>query len=115
MSDQPQSPEPASLVAEEILRTIYGDDLKGCTVTLESIATIIRNGIPQETPKELLMLYEKVVEAAHVLSAPPPADKVGSPEDLHALVIKRLDSIHAITTKTMDTVQFFKKQTGGQT
>src|SRR5881394_253601 len=109
MSDNPQAREPASLLAEEILQTIYGDDLRGCTVSLDSIATIIGKGIHQSVPtKELLALYEKVVEAVHLLSVPPPAEKIADPKELQALLSQRLDSIHAVTTKTMDTVSLLK-------
>ena len=111
MSDHAQSGELASLLAEEILRTIYGDDLKGCTVSLDSIATIISKGINQNAPtNELLALYEKVVEAVHLLSEPPPAGTIADPKELQSLLSKRLDSIHVITTKTMNTVCLFKTQ-----
>ena len=113
MSDPAQSGELASLLAEEILRTIYGDDLKGCPVSLDSIAAIIGKGITQRAPtNELLALYEKVVEAVHLLSEPPPAGTVADPKELRSLLSKRLDSIHAVTAKTMDTVGLFKTQCG---
>ena len=113
MSDDTQSGEPASLLAEEILRTIYGDDLKGCAVSLDSIAAIISKGMTQiAATNELLALHEKVVEAVHLLSAPPPAEKIADPKELQSLLSQRLDSIHAVTTKTMDTVGLFKTQCG---
>jgi hypothetical protein len=113
MSDNAHPGELASLLAEEILRTIYGDDLKGCTVNLDSIAAIIGKGINQSAPtKELLALYEKVVEAVHLLSEPPPTERIADPKALQSLLSKRLDSIRAITTKTMDTVGVFKTQCG---
>lgn len=113
MSDNASSVEPSSLLAEEILRTIYGDDLKGCTVSLDSIAAIIGKGINQSAAtSELLALYEKVVEAVHLLSAPPSAEKIADPKELQLLLSERLDSIHALTKKTMDTVGLFKTQGG---
>jgi len=113
MSDDAQPGEPASLLAEEILRTIYGDDLKGCTVSLDSIAAIISKGILQPTPtNELLALYEKVMQAMQLLSAPPPVEKIADPKELQLLLSERLDSIHALTTKTMATAGLFKPQAG---
>jgi hypothetical protein len=109
MSDNAQSGEQASLLAEEILRAIYGDDLQGCTVSLDKIAAIVGKGIHQSAwTNELLALYEKVVEAVHLLSDPPPAENITDPKELQSLLSQRLDSIHAVTTKTMDTVDLFK-------
>jgi len=113
MSDNAQSGESASLLAEEILRKIYGDDLKGCPVSLDSIAAIIGRGINQRAPtNELLALYEKVMEAMQLLSAPPPAEKIADPKELQLLLSERLDSIHALITKTMTTAGLFKMQNG---
>ena len=52
------------LVAEEVLRTRYGDDFKGCTVNPETVARIIRVAIDQRAAKDqaLLDVYEKVVQ-----------------------------------------------------
>ena len=38
----------AMAVAEEILRRIYGDDLRGCKVSLEEIALIVQEGLNQD-------------------------------------------------------------------
>lgn len=116
MSANPQ-PDKASLeTAEEILRTIYGDDFKGCKVALESIAQIIGKAAKQrETPTEaLLELYENVVEAVHLLSTPPDSSKVSDPKELHALLGERLDTIRGITTKTIETTRRFKQKEGGE-
>src|SRR6184192_3594031 len=111
MSDQSPTGEPAMLLAEEILRTVYGDDLKGCQVSLDSIAAIINKGISQSAAaNDLLALYEKVVEAMNLLSVPPPVQNVADPKELQLLLSERLDSIHDLTKKTMDTVGLFKTQ-----
>ena len=91
--------------AEDILRTIYGDDFKGCTVSLDSIAAIVENAARKRDAQnhELLELYEKLVEALHLLSTPPEGDQVKDPKELGALLSERLDAIHALTTKTMET------------
>jgi len=98
-------PDPVPLqLAEEVLRHIYGDDFKGCTVSMDSVASIIANGIGQQQrgANELIDLYEKLVEALHLLSNPPEAGKI-EPVEWQKFLSQRLDSIHALTTKTMET------------
>lgn len=100
-------PEPQAYVtAEDILRAIYGDDLKGCPVTLDSIAAIIDRALKQTAARngEWLELYEKVVEAVHILSTPPDQSKITDPKDLQPLLTQRLDTIHNVTTKTIQTL-----------
>ncbi len=98
------------LVAEEVLRTLYGDDFKGCTVSPETIANIIREAIDQRAAKDkaLLDLYEKVVQGIKVLSTPPDVSKVADPQALRTLLGERLDAIHAITTQTIGTTNGLK-------
>ena len=101
------TPDPLAFVtAEDILRTIYGDDLKGCTVTLDSIAAVIDRALKQTAARngEWLELYEKVVEAMHILSTPPDKTKITDPNEIQPLLTQRLDAIHAITTKTIQTL-----------
>ena len=102
-----EQPEPlAFITAEEILRAIYGDDLTGCTVTLDSIAGIIDPSLKQTAARngEWLELYEKVVEAVHLLSTPPDKTKVTEPAELQALLTQRLDAINTVTSKTIQTL-----------
>jgi hypothetical protein len=101
--------------AEEILRTIYGDDFKGCTVSLEQIAGLItESSRPHEVQtRELLELYEKLVEAIHLLSTPPDASKVAAPAELSALLSERLDAIYALATKTIETTSLVKPRRQG--
>jgi hypothetical protein len=96
----------AFIAAEDILRTIYGDDLKGCTVTLDSIAAIVDKSLKQTAARnvEWLELYEKVIEAVHILTTPPDKAKVTDPAELQAVLTQRLDAIHAVTTKTIQTL-----------
>lgn len=110
MSLQPSAT--AMQLAEEILRTIYGDDLTGCTVSLDRIATIVSKGIKQGgQSKELLALYEQVLEAMHLLSAPP-EKMIADPTELQSILSSRLDSIRDLTTKTLDMAARFKAQAG---
>ena len=110
-------PDPlATHAAEEILRSIYGDDLKGCPVTLDQIATPIQQALSQkvEGAKELLDVYEKVVEAIHLLSVPPENAKSLDANALRSLLGERLDMIHTVTQRTIDTTKLLKPQ-GGST
>ena len=90
-------------VAEEILRTIYGDDFKGCAVSPETIAKLIQEAATQRSAKDqgVLELYEKVVEGIHLLSTPPDPSKMTDPHVLRSLLGERLDAIHAITSQTI--------------
>ena len=104
-------PDPLAFVAaEEVLRTIYGDDLKGCVVSLDSIATIIDRALQQTAARngEWLELHEKVVEAVHLLSTPPDITKVTDPKELQALLSQRLDAINSVTTKTIQTLAIIR-------
>ena len=105
MNSRPESDPVALQLAEDVLRHIYGEDLKGCPVGLESVASIIAKGINQQQrgANELLDLYEKLVEALHLLSNPPESGKIGEPAEWQKFLSQRLDSIHALTTKAMET------------
>jgi hypothetical protein len=113
MNTNPRS-NGALVAAEEILRIIFGDDLKGCNVTLEQIAGVIQNSFHDcdERTRELIGLYEKVVEAVGILSTPPDQSKVNSPVELQALLGDRLDKIHTISKKTMETSALFRSSEG---
>jgi hypothetical protein len=115
MSSNAQPDPLAFLTAEEILRTIYGDDLKGCTVSLDSIAGIVDHSLNQTAARngEWLELYEKVVEAVHILSTPPDKTKVTDPKELQVLLTQRLDAIHAVSTKTIETLAAVKAKKAG--
>ena len=110
----PQPDKSASQVAEEILRTIYGDDFTGCTVSLETVAGIVRDGAQQHEgqTRELMDLYDKLVEAIHLLSTPPGATEVTDPDALRTLLSERLDAIHVLTSKTIETTALVKRQRG---
>jgi hypothetical protein len=105
MSEQVQPDALALHAAEEILRTIYGDDLAGCAVTLEQIALPIQHALSQSRSdtKDLLEVYEKVVEAIHLLSNPPENAKTLDANALRSLLGERLDMIRSITQRTIET------------
>jgi hypothetical protein len=105
MNSTPQ-PDPVALqLAEDVLRHIYGEDLKGCTVSLENVASIIARGLSQQQrgANELLDLYEKLVEALHLLSNPPESGKISEPAEWQTFLSQRLDSIHTLTSRAIET------------
>jgi hypothetical protein len=114
MSENRKLDELASSLTEEVLRKIYGDDFKGCTVNPNDIAQVIHDGLAtnRTQARELIELYEKVVEAVHLLSTPPDGTSVTDPNELRSLLSQRLDAIHAITTRTMQTTSRARNQPG---
>src|SRR5262249_9932949 len=95
----------ASFLAEEVLRAIYGDDFTGCHVQPDQIAAVIEAGLkPERTQtRELIELYEKVVETIDLLSPPPDSKEIKDPNEVRTLLGERLDCIHAVTAKTIKT------------
>jgi hypothetical protein len=112
MSLKSDSSRLAQAVAEEVLRTIYGDDFKGCTVSLDQIALIVQAALTRQGAKdqELLELKEKEVEARQLLSTPPEAAKKLAPTELQALLTDRLDAIRVLARKVMDTTNRAKEE-----
>jgi hypothetical protein len=100
--------------AEEILRTIYGDDLTGCPVTLEEVATPIQQAMNETLTgaKDLLEVYEKVIEAIHLLSNPPENAKTLDADALRSLLGERLDMIRSVTQRTIDMTKMVKSEGG---
>ena len=94
----------ARIVAEEVLRTIYGDDLQGCTTTLDRMAGIVEAALRQNSGAgpELFDIYKGVIEAVHLLSTPPDSGEVTDPDKLRALLSERLDAIQVLTRKTIN-------------
>jgi hypothetical protein len=111
MSTNGQPGKLASFLTEEVLKTIYGEDYKGCSVNPDQLAAIIHDGLQrhQAQTDDLLELYEKVVEAVDLLSTPPDVTKVTDPEQLRTLLSERLDGIHAVTTKTIQTTALVRR------
>jgi len=46
----------------------------------------------------------------HLLSTPPDKTKVTEPKELQALLTQRLDAMHAITTKTIQTLAIVRRK-----
>jgi len=116
MSGNSERDKLAVFLAEEVLRAIYGDDYKGCTVSPDHVAEIIQKGLQQRKSQadDLIELYEKVVEAVDLLSTPPDVSKVTDPDKLRSLLSERLDGIHAVTSKTIQTTALLRKSAEAQ-
>lgn len=91
----PPMPDPARAAAEEILRIIYGDDLVGCTVSLDRITEVISAAISGQAQVERAIadLNEKAYGAIRLLSTPPAHGSSLNADELRSLLGDRLDKI----------------------
>ena len=96
-------PKTARAAAEEILRIIYGDDLAGCTVSLDRITEVISTAMAGQSQFEraIAELNEKAYEAIRLLSTPPADGQSLNAEELRSLLGDRLDKIQALATKVI--------------
>ncbi len=93
----------SNAAAEEVLRVIYGDDLAGCVVSLDSVAAVIRAVFQEHAAQdgELSELQSKGFEAVQLLATPPADGNDLSPDDLRSLLSERLDSIRGVATRIL--------------
>lgn len=93
----------ARVAAEEILRIIYGDDLEGCTVSLDRITEVISTAMAgqSQVDRAIAELNEKAFEAIRLLSTPPADGPALSADELRSLLGERLDKIQNLTTKVI--------------
>jgi hypothetical protein len=106
MSEDPfssQTARTARAAAEEILRIIYGDDLAGCTVSLDRITAVISTAMAGQTQFERAIadLNEKAYEAIRLLSTPPANGQSLNADELRSLLGDRLDKIQNLATKVI--------------
>ena len=89
--------------AEEILRIIYGDDLAGCSVSLDRITAVIfaaMSGVAQYE-RAVVELNEKAYEAIRLLSTPPANGQLLNADELRSLLSERLDKIQVLANKVI--------------
>ena len=93
----------ARAAAEEILRIIYGDDLEGCTVSLDRITAVISSAMTgqAQVDRAISELNDKAYEAIRLLSTPPANGESLNPEELRSLLGERLDKIQALAQKVI--------------
>ena len=89
--------------AEEILRIIYGDDLAGCTVSLDRITEVISGAMTgqAQVDRAIAELNDKAYEAIRLLSTPPATGQSLNPEELRSLLGDRLDKIQTVAQKVI--------------
>src|SRR2546423_14765263 len=85
----------ARAAAEEILRIIYGDDLAGCTVSLDRITDVISSAMTEQAQvdRAIAELNDKAYEAIRLLSTPPANGSSLNADELRSLLSDRLDKI----------------------
>ena len=93
----------ARAAAEEILRIIYGDDLKGCSVSLDRITEVISSAMTgqAQVDRAIAELNDKAYEAIRLLSTPPANGQSLNPDELRSLLGDRLDKIQAVAQKVI--------------
>jgi hypothetical protein len=89
--------------AEDILRLIYGDDLAGCTVSLDKITEIILSAMTGHADfnRAVADLNQKAYEAIRVLSTPPANGQTLNADELRSLLSDRLDKIQTLAQKVI--------------
>jgi hypothetical protein len=101
MSIDAQLDRAAIAAAEEVLRVIYGDDLQGCTVSVDRIAAPIRRALDQQANhgRDVTQLHEKGFEAVQLLSTPPADGAALSADELRSVLGERLDKIRSLSSQ----------------
>lgn len=93
----------ARAAAEDILRLIYGDDLAGCTVSLDKITGIILSALTGHADfnRAVTDLNQKAYEAIRLLSTPPANGQSLNADELRSLLSDRLDKIQTLAQKVI--------------
>jgi hypothetical protein len=101
-SDHPTQ-KAARAAAEEILRIIYGDDLAGCTVSLDRITEVIAGAMTgqAQVDRAIAELNDKAYEAIRLLSTPPADGSSLDADGLRSLLGDRLDKIQTLANKVI--------------
>ena len=107
----------ARAAAEEILRIIYGDDLAGCTVSLDRITDVISSAMTgqAQVDRAIAELNDKAYEAIRLLSTPPAGGAALDADELRSLLSDRLDKIQALANKVIATTKSQKEITNEPT
>ena len=103
------------LVAEQILATIFGDDLSGCPVSLDEVAVIIHDALRQraEQDAQLIELFKTVTSSILQIATPPESAKSAGPNELRSLLGERMDAVRSIALKTIDTITRIENERSG--
>ena len=103
MDSDPAIQKISRAAAEEILRVIYGDDLEGCTVSLDRIIEVISVTLAEHARESRVIseLHEKAFEAIQLLSTPPPDGQTLGADELRSVLGDRLDKIQDLASKVI--------------
>ena len=103
MASDPQMQAISRAAAEDILRIIFGDDLKGCTVSLDQITDVISSAVTgqAEFNHAVAELNDKAFEAIRILSTPPANGASLNADELRSLLSERLDKIQTLAQKVI--------------
>lgn len=107
MESEHPTQQAARAAAEEILRIIYGDDLAGCTVSLDRITGVIASAMRGQAhvDRAIAELNDKAYEAIRLLSTPPANGSSLNADELRSLLSERLDKIQALANKVIAATQ----------
>ncbi len=104
MSEPLSSRNSATDAAEKILVAIYGEDLEGCKIRLDDVSAMVEEAVSTETAN-YKMLNEALIGAIQqiqLVSTPPRKEEVETIEEVAAVLGKRADTIHEVTTKILE-------------
>lgn len=116
MNAETQLETVSTAAAEEVLRVIYGDDLQGCSVSLDAVAAAIRPLVQEHSrlTNDLAELHTKGFEAVQLLATPPAGGTSLTPDELRSLLGERLDQIRELATKILNTGKPAPSATGAE-
>ena len=111
MESEHPTQKAARAAAEEILRIIYGDDLAGCTVSLDRITGVIATAMRGQAyvDRAIAELNDKAYEAIRLLSTPPANGASLNADELRSLLSDRLDKIQTLANKVIAATQAQKE------
>ena len=117
MDSEHPTQKTARAAAEEILRIIYGDDLEGCTVSLDRITAVIATAMTgqAQVDRAIAELNDKAYEAIRLLSTPPANGQSLNADELRSLLGERLDKIQALAQKVIAATKAQKEIGAGST
>jgi hypothetical protein len=103
MTPDDQLDHAAAATAGEVLRVIFGPDLRGCAANVDDVVAVIRAGLVEHigVARELAELQTKAFEAVQLLATPPSDGLSLSPEDLRSLLGERLDQIRDLAGQVL--------------
>jgi hypothetical protein len=107
MSSDP-TPERMSVeTAERVLAHIYGEDLHGCTVSLEEVASIIDKSYLGHTrsSRALIQALGEVLRNVEVLATPPTKDSIQDVTQLVGVLGERTDTILTLVQKSLKAIE----------